>query len=141
MLIRLTPDQIAKTWDLIRYGFIETWPAGTECSADRVQSLLRNLLAESVQCWIGKDGEDYCSLVLTKISICDVTGSKSLNIITLYGFKIMPDSLWLEGIESLRTFAKVNGCKFLTAISDNSKVLAICRRFNFTQTNFVSLEV
>jgi len=141
MLIKLLPSQIAKMWDVVRYGLVRTWPIGTEESSERVQDVLRNLLTETVQCWIAKEDEEFVGFLLTKINICDVTGSKSLNVMSVFGFRVVPDEQWIAGMEQLVDFARVNNCKFITATSDNAKILSLLNRFNFKSTQFLSLEV
>lgn len=141
MLVKLLPDQIAKLWDIIRYGLIRTWPIGTESGSERVQDVLRNLLSETIQCWMAKDGEEFLGFLLTKICICDVTGSKSLNLISVFGFKVVPDAQWARGMEQLIEFAKANGCSYVTATSDNAKILRLLEHFNFKSTQFLTLEV
>lgn len=141
MLVKLLPDQVAKLWDVIRYGLVRTWPIGTEHSSERVQDVLRSLLAETIQCFMAKDGEDFLGFLLCKVCICDVTGSKSLNIMSVFGFKVVPDETWVKGMEQLVQFAKANGCSFVTATSDNAKILQLLSRFNFKSTQFLTLEV
>jgi len=141
MLVKLLPQQIAKLWDIIRYGLVRTWPIGTEDSSERVQELLRNLLTETIQCWMAKEGEEFLGFLLTKINICDVTGSRSLNVMSVFGFKVVPDAQWVKGMAQLVEFAKANNCKFITATSDNAKILRLLERFNFKSTQFLTLEV
>ena len=141
MLIKLLPSQIAKMWDVVRYGLVRTWPIGTEESSERVQDVLRNLLTETVQCWIAKGDEEFLGFLLTKINICDVTGSKSLNVMSVFGFRVVPDEQWVAGMKQLVEFAKANNCKYITAMSDNAKILRLLERFKFTSTQFLSLEV
>lgn len=141
MLIKLLPVQISKMWDIIRYGLIRTWPIGTEEGSERVQDVLRNLLSETVQCWVAMDGDEFVGFVLTRISICDVTGSRSLNLMSVFGFKAVPDSFWEMGMKMFVEFAKANDCKFVTATSDNVKILRLLEGFNFKSTQFLSLEV
>ncbi len=141
MLIKLLPDQVAKLWDIIRYGLLRTWPIGTDSCADRVQDVLRSLLTETIQCWMAKEGEEFLGFLLTKISVCDVTGSRSLNIMSIFGFRVVPDNKWEEGMEQLVEFAKANNCKFITATSDNAKILSLLDRLKFKSTQFLSLEV
>ena len=141
MLVKLLPIQIAKLWDIIRYGLVRTWPIGSENSSERVQDVLRNLLTETIQCWMAKDGDEFLGFLLTKINICDVTGSRSLNVMSLFGFKIVPDEQWVAGMQQLIEFAKANDCSFITATSDNAKILRLLERFKFKSTQFLSLEV
>lgn len=141
MMIKLLPVQIAKMWDIIRYGLVRTWPIGTEEGSERVQDMLRNLLSETVQCWAARDGEDFLGFVLTKITICDVTGSRSLNLISVFGFKAVSDAYWESGMAQLVEFARANNCKFVTATSSNARILSLLEKFKFQSSQFLSLEV
>ena len=141
MLIKLLPVQISKIWEIIRFGLIRTWPIGTEEGSERVQEVLKNLLTETIQCWVAREGEEFLGFLLTKINICDVTGSRSLNLMSVFGFKVVPDEQWEKGMLQLIEFAKANNCKFVTATSDNVKILSLLTKFKFKSTQFLSLEV
>ena len=70
-----------------------------------------------------------------------MTGSKSLNLMSVFGFRVVPDAQWVKGMEQLVEFARANGCKYVTATSDNAKILSLLERFSFKSTQFLSLEV
>ena len=56
MIIKLDADQIAKHWDVIKFGIQESVPPITYGSQNTLNNMLQSMLTGQMQCWVLMNG-------------------------------------------------------------------------------------
>ena len=146
MLLQLTPEQISRRWNDISAAFMQCLPPDIPPTDEVMNNILRSLIDGSAQCWAGVGSINgkmvVCGLMLTKIEVEYVTGTRSLYIFTLYAYNHISDQLYLEGMETVRKFAKANNCSKVTALTSSGRVVDIAKQLGGkADYTLVTLEV
>ena len=129
MLKLLSQRKIKENWKIykegIRTAIVSTDGAlafvegKTEETLKRIYNRLMNLFNHEMHLWIDDDDE---YLLLTHIQICEFTGTKTLLLFSLTRTKdVDKDTImqrWIDGYPVMKTFAKENNCKGITAYTD-----------------------
>ena len=134
MLVQLVPGQIPIFWEAIKYAAVKADGIRDKDIPTYLNQLLYSLLSNKAQCFVRLDDERKLqSIVVTRILIDQVTGSKSLNISNLYGFQSSDMDTWKDTLDILMTFAKQRKCSIVTAWSANARVWEICDNLGFEE--------
>jgi hypothetical protein len=135
MLNKLLPDQVAAYWDSIKHGIEQSCPADTVLTKEGLNRYLIALMSGTLQAWMCTDrtaeGSVYYGNLVTKLQIDDITGSRSLLLVSLYMFQSAPDAIWEDAYNSLGQYAVANGCKKVIAYTKNPAVLQRGKQFGF----------
>lgn len=147
MLVRLTPDQVDKAWDVLAPMIAESLPPTEVYSGSGMVGILRSLLVEDMICWLyyGDDEEtekDPYTLVLTTEQLNKHTDSKNLLIYALYGIQEMPRAWWLDGFKTLKKYAEGTNCKKITAYSNIPSIIKFWEKLGGSnEFRFLTMEV
>jgi hypothetical protein len=128
MITKLLPGDISEYWDIISYGLDRSLPPvanGTE----RMNNILASLLAGSMDCWIGSEGDKIVGMMITAVSEDVCSGTRDLIIYALYGYNRLPGELWVKGYSLLSRYAKSKNCGRITAYTNVSSLIEISKRF------------
>ena len=126
MLVGLPSKKIAETWDIFKEIIRRSVPTSPEVLPDRMQRLLYAALTGRIQCWLlfEEDGSDeFYGGMVTRVSIDDLSGQKSLLIYALATFKQASREARKADFDTLRKIAKQWGCANLSAYC-NSRLVA-----------------
>lgn len=117
MIIKLQPGQIASFWDAIRHAVINANQIPSDREMECTNKVLEGLLSGKFQCWVVCDyveeestNKQIYAIVITSVSKHAYLGYDFLEIETVYGFRPMSNELALDGIDSIKRFAKANNC-------------------------------
>jgi len=131
MLLRLTPDQVAYAWDGLKEPIRQTLLPHLSVTDEALNNILAGITQGVSQVWVLTDEVDGKNRVyavgVTTFSVEGATGDKNLLIYSLYGFRFVPEKLWMEGLEGLKRFAKANGCGKLIAFTVVDRIVTIAR--------------
>uniref|UniRef100_A0A6M3KL91 Uncharacterized protein n=1 Tax=viral metagenome TaxID=1070528 RepID=A0A6M3KL91_9ZZZZ len=146
MLVRLLPNDISNNWVNISTAIVKgLQPIGT-IDEDSINRLLEASLTEELQLWLiikpEKEVQRIIGLVSTVILIDPILRTKSLLVYSLFGVETIPGHIWVEGIETLRKFAKGNSCTKVCAFSNLVNVVEILKLLGAdTSWHYISMEV
>jgi len=134
MFIKLTPDQIPRLWETIKYAISRIDDIGKEDQALYLNRLLHALLSSKAWC-IVRMNEDKKLLAISILRLIDddVTGEKAIFIECLYSFAHIPMDTWKEVLDLTIKFAKKEKCSRITAYSSNPKVFKIAEALGFDE--------
>jgi len=146
VLVRLTPEQVTRNWNEIAYAIKACLPPVVENSDDVMNSALSGLVGSELQCWVGVASfngiNKICGIVITKINTEFGTKAKNLVVLTLYGYTKIENSLWLEGLDTLRQFARDNGCSKIIGYTNVKRVVEVVEQLGGRgEFRLISLEV
>lgn len=140
MTIKLIATQVVDFWDLIKYALNQVERIG-DVEADGVYNrLFAMLLSDRGQCFVVY-GEDKAvnAICITSILHDEIKDSKTLHIRCLYAFRSAHNSEWGQEFNTLREFAKSEGCGKITFETANQKIKAIVKSIGAVEvsTNMV----
>ena len=126
MLVLLLPSQISDKWNAIKYAISEAIPPTASESPEVMNNILMSLLNGSSQCWASYQDngtvKSVDAILVTTIIEDFVSGTKTLQIYSLYGTKPIDDVSWIEGLATLKKYAKANNCIKVTAYSNVERI-------------------
>jgi len=110
MLVRLTKDQIVHQWDTIKVAVRESLPPIADGAEDRMSRILSNMVFGTMQVWISQENNQMSGLVVTTVTEDGSSGIKNLLIYCGYSFREVSRREFVEGIVTLKKYAKGKGC-------------------------------
>lgn len=126
MLVLLLPSQISSKWEVIKYAISESLPPTVDMSSEVMNNLLMSLLDGSSQCWVSYQENDEVksvdAILVTTFIEDFLSRTKTLQIYSLYGTKPIEDESWVVGLQTLKRYAKANGCIKVTAYSNVERI-------------------
>lgn len=132
MLIKLRATQIPRFWAVIKF----VADKANEIEGDKqsfYNQVLLDLLNDHSQCFVRLSPERNIQMLLvTKVLVNPLAGTKQLLIQFLYSFVSNPDA-WSEDIAFLRDFAKQLECNSITFESKNLTAITLARQFGFNE--------
>jgi len=151
MLNQLTAKQISEQWDLIKVALEKSLPPIIEGSANRITNIFNSLLLGELQCWIGNmivvNSEQQNELVpygvlITEIITDRCSDVRNILIYAIYSAQGIPNGEYQEGYNTIKTFAKANGCCRIMAYTNSKAILNIVQAFGgATDFHFVTLPI
>ena len=146
MLTRLLPDQISQYWDIIKYAVEQSLPPIAGEGPDKMNKILTSLISGESECWASytTDGEQrrFEGIVITKITLDDVSNTKNLLIYCLYGYEMVDKSSWTSGFKSLVKYADSKDCHRIIGYTDVPLISKTVERLGGeAKYTFVSLPV
>jgi hypothetical protein len=104
---------------------------------------LNSLYNGRLTCWIsGSKNGGINGLVLTSVSEDDIVKKRSLVIYFAYRFGPTAGSEWINGVNTLKRYAKSIGCCRVVAHPDEPEVAKLCESLGGRITNyFVQFDV
>ena len=118
MLVGLPTKTIAEKWDIFKEIIRRAVPTAPDMLPDRMQRMLYAAMTGRIQCWLlfEEDGTDeFYGGIVTRISMDDLTGQKSLLIYALTTFKQASREARMADFAALRKVAREWGCTHLSA--------------------------
>jgi hypothetical protein len=142
----MAPEQIAKMWEYIRPGIMETMLPMVDQNHETMQRILRSLLSEDMQLWLGlEDPEDFTEKSIYGVMVttiyCDlISESKSLVIYSLFETRDIPPMIWSLGMRKLNDFKNAMGCSRLIAYTNIPRIIELAKSLGFSTMTFLHKE-
>ena len=125
-MIRLTPEQISKGWDVIRGPLTTALPSSLGINAMAMANVLYSLLEERGQLWVYyKDIESGEPLAIAMTAIINepISRSRYLLLYAMTAVGSLAKEDYEDGIDTLRDFAVRNKCsQILTYVENDARV-------------------
>ena len=136
MIIRLTPKDITKHWDVIKYALIRGDLITPDHRAEVLNDMLHELLCEKAQCFFRFDSEErkIQAILITKIQQNKRTLEKFLYIQCIYSFLIVDDTIWKSDWKFIEAFAREVECRSILANSSNPRIFEILAKLNIKES-------
>lgn len=141
MLVKLTPEQCARQWDVIKQSVAAALPP-IALNEDTLNVVLSKLMSAEMQCWVSyrkdKDVNIIDGVLTTCIWVDDFSDTKSLLIYSLLSSRSVERS-WAEGTRVLKKYAALHGCSQIIAFVNNPEILPLAKRMGAEIIQFVSV--
>lgn len=133
MPIMLTPDQITKNWDIIKFAAISVDYVQEKYRERYLNRLLYMLLSNKAQCFFKLDDERKVVWVgITRIEQDHVTDSKILFLANLFAYQKVPLEEWQKDYEFIKAFAIKSGCNLITTHVALDRSAHLCESVGMT---------
>ena len=134
MFIRLTPNQVPRLWENIKFAISRTDDISEGDRPLYLNRLLHALLNGQAWCIIRMDEDrKLLGIGILRLMSDDITGESSIFIESVYSFARIPMDLWKEVLEITTKYAKKENCSKITAYSSNPKVFEIAKELGFNE--------
>ena len=142
MLIKLLPDQVNRHWEPIRYALLVSLPPTAR--VDRENNILKALLSGEMDAWVATRDARPVGVLVTTLTMDGASETKNLLVYALASLDetILPDDVWLEGIEQLRKYAESKGCHRIIGYTESSRIAQMIQKVGGqARYTFVSVDV
>jgi len=142
-LVRLTSDQVAKHWDLLKIAVRKSLPKHVDTDDLVLNNVLIMLTSGLAQAWVlladvGTEKERPVGALVTKVALDDVN-KPALYILSIYLTELVPVEVWKRGFRTISTFAKAEGCSRVAAYTDRDEVVSIAKKYINSGLEFLDL--
>jgi len=139
MITKLLPEDVSKYWDIISYGLERSLPPVAN-GVERMNNILASLLAGSMECWLGSEGDQIAGMMVTAVAEDVCSGTRDLMIYALYGYDKLPGELWVEGYSLVSRYAKSKNCGRITAYTNVPSLVEVAKKFGGdTQYTYITV--
>lgn len=139
MLLRYLADQVGESWDFFRPIVCEMVPEEYRTGLGPA-NILRAILLDEAILWGFKHEDNIDFFVLTSFMEDKVLNLKGLVIYGIYAVNPLPRKDWLEGLETLKKFAKHEGCGSILGYTSIPAVAKIARQLG-AGVEFVRIDI
>ena len=143
MLVKLLPEQVVKVWNEVAISIEEAHPASMKLTPGAMNRVLRSILIGALEVWyITDDHGAKVGILTTNFNDDLISGTRSLNVYTLWASGGISRKIWLDGISTLFTYAKANNCQKITGFTIIPAVVELIKRAGGqAELTYVELEV
>ena len=145
MIVQLLPDQVPSFWPDIKESIIQAVPPTLTVTLESLNNLLTSMLLRHMQVWVVVDQHGMDSQVqavmVTNILDDNCSGTKILQIYSLYSLGNMSDELWQEGFDALKDFAKVSGCSKIGSYTQVEEVAMRAKQLGAKEDTFLYWDI
>jgi len=129
MLIRLSQEQIGENWDIIRAAIRSSAMPSADTNRDKMNNILKSLLIGRAVCWLDGNKDQPTTLVITSITIEEISGTKNLLIYCAHGFRQATSEDYVKMISTIGRYAKSVKCDNVIAYIWNPRILELLRKY------------
>ena len=134
MFIRLTPEQIPRLWDAIKFAILQIDDISKGDQVLYLTRLLHALLSGKAWCIVRMDEDrKLLGIGILRIIDDDITGESSIFIECIYSFVRTPTDIWKEVLDLTIKYAKKEKCIKVTTYSSNPRIFDIAKELGFDE--------
>lgn len=135
MLVRLSGEAISKHWDVIKIAVKASSMPTADTNEDKMANVQRSLLEGKACCWVeGTEGNPR-TLVITTLSIEDISKTKNLIIYCAHGFQLATSKDYVSMVKGLYKYALGCNCDNVLMYVWNDKLLKMLKKYG-AETNY-----
>lgn len=131
MLTKLLGSDVTKLWPLIDKAIETSMDREVLAHKNTKGRILKKILEGRITCWLSQDEGKASGVIMTVIVQDDIIAAKSLLVymMSTLGRKAKANE-FLEGMETLKVYAKSIGCERFISYTKNPKVLRLLEYVN-----------
>jgi len=146
MITKLLPEQVSHFWDIIKYAIEQSLPPIVSEHPDKMNRILSSLLCNKTDCWViyekSDDPSKFEGIMLTRILYDDSSDTRNLLIYCIYGYELISNKSWAEGIKSLFKYAKGKNCNQIIAYSELPHIIKVAKKLGAeAKYTFISFDI
>jgi hypothetical protein len=125
MLIKLSPDKLSEAWPMVCRAIKSSSIALAEMTDERINNVLRSLLAGSATCWIHDKGSSITTVVITTITEEPISKTFNLLIYCAHMFSKCKAEEYIEMAKDISNYGKSLDCSRVIIYCSNDKLTKI----------------
>ena len=134
MLIKLTPDQIPRVWEIIKYAVVHVDNVSEKDCPVYLRYILHSLLSSKAQCFLDLNNERIATAVfITQFIVDGTTEEKYLFIRCMYSFRFASNEIRKEQADTFKKFAKKEQCSYISLKSQNERIWELAEMNGFKE--------
>ena len=146
MLLRLLPEQVARYWEEVFKGPIQsTLPPIAGESEDKMNNVLESILAGGLVVWLSYTKTDMIKVsgfIVTQLVADDPSKTLAILIYSIYSPNGFSEREWVEGFRAFGDYAHSMQCNRIVGYSNVEAVLKRVEQFGGdTSYRFLSIPV
>lgn len=128
-MIRLTPEQISKSWDILRPPLAKSLPKSLGIDPMAMANILYSLLEEDAQLWVyyknteAIESGEPLAICMTAMVLEPIAKIKYLLVYALTAVGNLSKNDYENGLDTLRSFAAGNRCSQILAYAESDAVV------------------
>ena len=125
MITQVLPIKVPEVWVVARPGVMAIASKAGASPEGVSAELLKRCCAGVMQLWLVADEAGVCGFFITELVNEGIMKTKALNIFLLYLYKPISKEIIEEGTQVINSFAKGNGCGWITFTTDTTDVVVL----------------
>ena len=125
MLVKLTPDQVNKYWELISFSIRESLPPIAMGAEDRMSRILVSAMTGGLDVWMSmvKKTMQVDGVATTCVTRDDNSEIRNLLIYSVYGMgEGFVKNSWMSALKTFKDYARGLGCSRIIAYTDEDSI-------------------
>lgn len=136
MLVRLSEEVIGKRWDIIKWAIKSSAVPTADTNEKKLSNIQKALLSGQACCWIEGDDKSPRTLVITNISIEEVSKTKNLLVYCAHGFRIAKSEDYVKMVKGIYAYAMGCDCDNIIMYVSNPKIVRMLKSYG-AQVDYV----
>jgi hypothetical protein len=125
----LTGEEVGERWNVIKAALKLSALPTADTSEEKMINMLKALLDGHALCWMTGNGRSPRTIVVTTLSIEEISQTKNLLIYCAHGFvKERPDQ-YIDLLKSIKDYAEKNGCDNIISYVWNDKIVKLLKMY------------
>jgi hypothetical protein len=143
MVTKLTAEQIAKFWPVIKYAIEESVPPIAGEHPDKLNRILSSMLSGVLEVWVSykKSDNKFEAIFTTQFLYDDASNTKNLLIYSMYGYNPISRKSWKDGGLAMIKYAKETKCNAIVAYTQSNEIIEAAKIFDADMFTFISINV
>ena len=136
LLVRLTEENVAEYWDIVRYAMRSALPPTAMDSPEKLNNILESLLLGKTQAWVvleEPDSKQLRALLTTYIHVDEASKTRTLMLYTIHAFLPLGEDEANAVYEGVMRYAKANKCNKISTYTDDENVISILAKYGMKQ--------
>jgi len=147
VLVRLTSDQISRFYDDIEAGVRAAVPPVAGEAPEAIQNVMESMIMGLMEVWMLCEAKEegppevYAMAVTRRCEdVCSRT--VTLLIYALYGYSLIPEHIWQDGLDTLRKYARSIGASHIGGFTSAHRIRDVAKQLGGNvDTWYIKLEV
>lgn len=125
----LTGDEIGKNWLIIKSALKLSAMPMADTDDEKLTNILKALLDGRALCWMTGNTRKPRTIVITAMSIEEVSGTRNMLIYCAHGFEKEKPQQYLDILNGISEFAKSRKCDNILCYVWNDKMVELLKEY------------
>ena len=125
----LTGNEVGERWPIIKAALKLSSAPTADTNEEKLKNILRALLSGTAVCWMTGNQRRPRTLVVTTMSIEEISGTKNLLIYCAHAFEKETPQQYTEMLEGIKDYAISMGCDNILSYVWNEKMVKLLKLY------------
>lgn len=136
MLVRMSGEQVGKAWPIIKAAVKASALPTADTNENKMKNVLRALLSGRAICWIDGAIEKPRTIIITTITLEEVSLTKNLLVYCAHGFHRASSQDYIKMVKDIGSYAKIQQCDNIIAYVWNGRLVDLFKKYG-AEANYV----